>query len=116
MVMRPGPSQDQVSEKGSGGWALVGLVVRCGGGGRWTGREVDGEGGGGRGLTHAREGGGGMGLKGVVMLRKFEGGEEVSELVGMDLQTVNRSMKKIKMRDMFSAATGAEKNHLIKGI
>ena len=62
-------------------------------------------------MTHAREGVFRMSSNGVVVLRAFKGGKEASDLVETNLQTVNRGMKKIKLRDMFRPATGSEKNH-----
>ena len=49
-----------------------------------------------------------MSSNGVVVLRAFKGGKETSELVEINLQSVNRGMKKIKLRDMFSPVTGLE--------
>lgn len=62
-------------------------------------------------MTHAREGLFRMFSTGTVILRAFKGGEEASELVETNLQTVNRSMKKRKLRDMFSPAIGSGNNH-----
>ena len=56
----------------------------------------------GGGLTHAREFLFRMSSNGVVMLRADKGGKEASELVEAKIQSVNRGMKKIKLRDMFS--------------
>lgn len=66
------------------------------------------EGGGARGFDSREKGFFGMFPNGMVVLRAFKGGKEASELVETELQTVYRSVKKTKLRDMFRPAEGLE--------